>query len=102
MGWAGNFSTNAPGPLLPAVKYLVDEIGIDVNAVDAQGFTAVMGAAYRGDNEMVQYLVSKGAKLDLRTVRGWSVTDMANGPALRTSVPLHRIPKRLSCCRKPN
>ena len=47
-----------------------------------------MGAAYRGDNEMVQYLVSKGAKLDLRMVRGWSVTDMANGPALRTSVPL--------------
>jgi hypothetical protein len=32
--------------------------------------------------------VSKGAKLDFRTARGWSVTDMANGPSLRTSVPL--------------
>jgi ankyrin repeat protein len=56
--------------------------------VDATGYTAVMGAAYRGDNEMVEYLVSKGAKLDFRTTRGWSVTDMANGPALRTSVPV--------------
>jgi ankyrin repeat protein len=88
VGWAGNFSINAPGSFLPAVQYLVDEAGVDVNAQDAQGFTAVMGAAYRGDNEMVQYLVGKGAKLDFRTGRGWSVTDMANGPSLRSSVPL--------------
>ena len=88
VGWAGNFSTNAPGSYMPAVKYMVEDLGIDINAVDQQGFTAVMGAAYRGDNEMVEYLVSKGAKLDFRTSRGWSVTDMANGPALRSSVPL--------------
>ena len=88
VGWAGNFSTNAPGSYLPAVKLLVEDLGLDINAVDQQGFTAVMGAAYRGDNEMVEYLVSKGAKLDFRTNRGWSVTDMANGPALRSSVPL--------------
>ncbi len=88
VGWAGNFSTNAHGSFFPAVKYLVEEVGIDVNAQDAQGYTPVMGAAYRGDNEMVDYLIGKGAKLDFRTVRGWSVTDMANGPSLRTSVPL--------------
>src|SRR6185312_4385096 len=78
VGWAGNFSTTAPGPVLPTVKYLVEEIGIDVNAQDASGYTAVMGAAYRGQNDVVEYLVSKGAKLDFRTSRGWSVTDMAN------------------------
>ncbi len=88
VGWAGNFSTNAPGSYMPAVKYLVEDLGLDINAVDATGYTAVMGAAYRGDNEMVEYLVSKGAKLDFRTNRGWSVTDMANGPSLRTSVPV--------------
>jgi hypothetical protein len=32
--------------------------------------------------------VKKGARVDFRTTRGWSVTDMANGPSLRTSVPL--------------
>jgi ankyrin repeat protein len=88
LGWAGNFSTTAPGPVLPTVKYLVEELGADVNAQDASGYTPVMGAAYRGLNDVVEYLVSKGARLDYRTARGWSVTDMANGPALRTSVPL--------------
>jgi ankyrin repeat protein len=88
VGWAGNFSTTAPEPTLPIVKYLVEELGVDVNAQDTSGYTAVMGAAYRGQNDVVEYLVSKGARLDFRTARGWSVTDMANGPSLRTSVPL--------------
>jgi len=88
VGWAGNFSTTAPEPALPTVKYLVEEIGLDVNTQDTAGYTAVMGAAYRGQNDVVEYLVSKGARVDLRTARGWSVTDMANGPSLRSSVPL--------------
>jgi uncharacterized protein len=88
VGWAGNFSTTAPESLLPTVKYLVEQIGSDVNAQDKAGYTPVMGAAYRGQNDVVEYLVSKGARVDFRTARGWSVTDMANGPALRSSVPL--------------
>jgi hypothetical protein len=47
-----------------------------------------MGAAYRGDNEVVQYLIVKGSRVDVKTKRGWSVTDMANGPYLRSSFPL--------------
>jgi ankyrin repeat protein len=88
VGWNGNYSTNAPNSFMAAVKYLVEELGIDVNAVDSSGYTAVMGAAYRGDNEMIQYLAGKGARLDGKTKRGWSVTDMANGPYLRSSFPI--------------
>ncbi|MBI4472673.1 MAG: ankyrin repeat domain-containing protein [Acidobacteria bacterium] len=88
VGWTGNFSVNAPDSFLAAAKYLVEEIGIDVNAQHTSGYTAIMGAAWRGDNELVQYLADKGAKLDVRTELGWSVTDMANGPSLRSSVPL--------------
>jgi ankyrin repeat protein len=80
VGWTGNFSQNKPESFLQAVKYLVEEIGIDVNAQDVEGYTPLMGAAYRGDNEVVQYLVDHGAKLDTRMGRGWSVSDMANGP----------------------
>jgi len=87
LGWAGNFSVNAPDTPLDTAKYCL-ELGIDVNAQDSQGYTAVMGAAYRGENELVKLLVAKGARLDSKTGRGWSVTDMANGPALRTSVPV--------------
>lgn len=59
-----------------------------MNAADASGYTAIMGAAYRGDNEMIEYLTGKGARLRAKTARGWSVTDMANGPYLRNSFPI--------------
>jgi len=88
VGWAGNFSTNAPDSFMPAVKYLVEELAFDVNAVDNSGYTPIMGAAYRGDNDMVQFFVAHGAKLDARTGKGWSITDFANAPSLRSSVPL--------------
>jgi ankyrin repeat protein len=73
LGYAGNFSQNLPDSWLAAVKYCL-ELGLDINAVDNQGYTALHGAAYRGDNELVKFLVDKGAKLDARTKRGWSVT----------------------------
>jgi len=87
LGYAGNFSQNLPDSWLAAVKYCL-ELGLDINAADNQGYTALHGAAYRGDNELVKFLVEKGARLDARTRRGWSVTDMANAPSLRSSVPL--------------
>lgn len=99
VGWAGNYSTNAPDLFLPAVKYLVEDIGIDVDAADTAGYTAVMGAAYRGDNPMVEYLVAKGASLQRRTQRDWSVTDMANGPYLRSSFPVPH-PETVALLRK--
>ncbi len=87
LGFAGNFTQTAPDSWIPAVEYCLSR-GLDINAADNQGYTALHGAAYRGDNDLVQYLVSKGAKLDARTKLGWSVTDMANAPSLRSSVPL--------------
>ena len=70
--------------MLPAVKYLVEEAGADVNAVDADGNTAVHHAAARGDNEMIQYLVSKGADVKRVNRSGQTTVDMANGPVQRT------------------
>ena len=87
LGFAGNFSQTAPDSWMAAVQYCLD-LGLDINAADNQGYTPLHGAAYRGDNELVKFLVSKGAKLDARTKLGWSVTDMANAPSLRSSVPL--------------
>lgn len=84
VGWAGNFSRNAPDSALDAVRYCI-ELGLDVNTQDVTGYTALAGAAWRGDNDLVRLLVDKGAKLDPRTHRGWSVTDMATGPYLRTT-----------------
>lgn len=84
VGWAGNFSRNAKDSALDAVRYCI-ELGLDVNTQDVTGYTALAGAAWRGDNDLVRLLVTQGARLDPRTHRGWSVTDMATGPYLRTT-----------------
>jgi ankyrin repeat protein len=49
----------------------------------AGGFTALHNAAARGDNEMILYLVSKGAKVNAVSKGGTTVVDMANGPRQR-------------------
>lgn len=79
IGWAANWSVNAPLPLVDAVKYCV-ELGNDVNAADNRGYTALHGAAYLGDKDMINFLVSKGAKVDAKSKAGDSAADMANGP----------------------
>jgi ankyrin repeat protein len=83
-GFAGNAHRYAPTGLLAAVKFLVEEVGADVNAEDEDGNTAVHNAASRGDNEMIEYLVSKGADVKRVNRRGQTTVDMANGPVQRT------------------
>ena len=83
-GFAGNAHRFAPTGMMAAVKYLVEEVGVDVNAEDEDGSTAVHNAASRGDNEMILYLVSKGADVTKVNRRGQTTVDMANGPVQRT------------------
>jgi len=84
-GFAGVSHTHAPGAWLPAVQYLVEELGADVNARDANGFSPLHWAASRGDNEVINYLVSKGADATVLARSGQSTADMANGPVQRIS-----------------
>jgi uncharacterized protein len=82
-GFAANSHRFAPGGMLAAVKYLVEELHADVNAFDHEGNTALHHAAARGDVEMIQYLVSKGADVKAITREGKTTADMANGPVQR-------------------
>jgi ankyrin repeat protein len=82
-GFAGNSHRHAPGGMLAAVKYLVEELGADVNARDHDGNTAIHHAASRGDTEMIRYLVSKGADPKAVNREGQTTVDMANGPVQR-------------------
>jgi ankyrin repeat protein len=82
-GFAANSHRFAPGGMLAAVKYLVEELHADVNAFDHEGNTALHHAAARGDVEMIQYLVSKGADVKAVTREGKTTADMANGPVQR-------------------
>ena len=82
-GYAANIHRTVPDGWMPAVKYLVEELGADVNARDANGYTPLHHAAARGDDEMIQYLVSKGADVMAVSRRGQTTVDMANGPVQR-------------------
>ena len=82
-GFAGNSHRHAPGGMLSAVRYLVEELGANVNARDDDGNTAVHHAASRGDIEMIRYLVAKGADVTAVNREGRTTVDMANGPVQR-------------------
>jgi ankyrin repeat protein len=82
-GFAANSHRHHPAGLFRAAKYLVEECGADVNSVDHEGNTALHHAASRGDNEMILYLVSKGANVTRVNREGQTVADMANGPVQR-------------------
>jgi hypothetical protein len=84
-GFAANAHQHAPDAWLPAIKYLVEELHMDVNATDQDGNTALHHAAARGDNEMIKYLVSKGADVKAVARSGQTTVDMANGPVQRLS-----------------
>jgi ankyrin repeat protein len=126
-GYHGNDDIVSPAGRMAAVRYIVDELHADVNAVDgregvivvdpdapvqqpvqqpvqpvpqvsgqqpvvvmmmlgrnpAGGYSALHNAAQRGDNEMILFLVSRGARLDIVSKSGNTITDMANGPRQR-------------------
>jgi ankyrin repeat protein len=84
-GFAGNAHRHAPNGWMPAMKYLVEELGADVNARDNDGYTPLHHAAARGDNEMIMYLVEKGADPKAVARSGQTTADMANSPVQRLS-----------------
>ena len=75
--------TEGPEQLLAAVK-LCYELGIDVNHANSMGLTAIHGAANRGSNDIIEFLVSKGARLDVRDEIGRTPLDWAKGVFLAT------------------
>ncbi len=86
LGLAGNAHRHAPNGWLPSVRYLVEELGADVNARDYNGFSPLHNAAARGDRELIEYLVSRGADVTVVTRKGETTADMANGPVQRVTV----------------
>jgi ankyrin repeat protein len=57
------------------------ENGVDINATDARGQTALHGAALKGYDQVVQFLADHGAKPDIKDKRGLTPLDFALGKA---------------------
>jgi ankyrin repeat protein len=75
---------HVPDGWIPAAKYFLEELGVDVNIRDAEGFTALHHAAARGDNDTIKYLLSRGANVMAVNRAGQTTVDMANSPEQRT------------------
>ena len=87
IGWVEGITFEwSPAENLEAVKLCLD-LGIDPNAADDEGRTALHGAAHKGRNDVVKLLVARGAKLDARDLGS---RDTVNGAMLGvTWMPIH-------------
>jgi ankyrin repeat protein len=83
---------------LEAVRICLEKGG-DVNAVNSMGLTAVMGAANRGSDDIIKFLVEKGAKLDVKDASGRTPVAWAEGVFL-ASVGAERKPGTIALLQK--
>ena len=83
-----------PAALLAAVA-LCRELGLDVNATNSMGLSAVHGAANRGSNDIIEFLAAHGAELDVPDRHGRTPLVWAEGVFLATHPP-QRKPETLA------
>jgi len=86
--------------VLEAAQLLLD-LGADVNAVDANGETAMHAAALKNLPKVVQFLADHGAKIEIWNLKnkyGWTPLMIAEGhrpgnfkPSAETIAALHRV-----------
>ena len=79
MGLGAFLINNVPNNFVNAVKYLIEEHGADVDLPDSWGYTPLHYASVRGGNDLINYLVSKGADVTVPSRLGQSAVDMARG-----------------------
>jgi ankyrin repeat protein len=86
--------------VLEAAQLLL-ELGADVNAVDANGETAMHGAAYKNLPKVVQFLADHGARIEVwnrKNKYGWTPLMIAEGhrpgnfkPSAETTAAIRRL-----------
>jgi ankyrin repeat protein len=99
-GAAANEVAGTEPDVLEAAQLLLDR-GADVNAVDANGETAMHGAAYKNLPKVVQFLADKGAKIEIwnkKNKYGWTPLMIAEGhrpgnfkPSAETIAALQKV-----------
>lgn len=87
VNWMGGQTfTESKEALMEAVQLCLDK-GADVNAKNSMGVTAVIGAANRGSDDILEFLVKKGARLDIKDNEGRTPLVWAQGVFLATNAP---------------
>jgi ankyrin repeat protein len=98
--WAPGENPGTHEEALAAVKLALDVGGGKVNDVDQDGETALHGAVYRGGAiPVIQFLIDKGATLDVKNKKGWTPVVVADGVEYTPAV-LKRYPEAAALLRK--
>ena len=98
--WAPGENPGTHEEALAAMKLALEAGGGAVNDIDIDGETALHGAVYRGGNiAAIQFLIDKGAKLDVRNKKGWIPLTAADGVEYTPAV-LKRYPEAAALLRK--
>jgi ankyrin repeat protein len=95
VNWSvGQTYTESKANLMEAVRLCLEK-GADVNAINSMGFTALTGAVNRGSDDIVEFLVKHGARMDVKDKEGRTIQDWAEGVFLAT-VPPERKPSTIA------
>jgi ankyrin repeat protein len=78
VGWRDKYTRGTEAEALEALKVMMDT-GLNVQAANNRGETALHGAADRGADMIVQYLVEHGADVNAKSKRGYTPLDAAIG-----------------------
>jgi ankyrin repeat protein len=86
--------TESPQGLVDAVALCL-ELGADINATNSMGLTALLGAVNRGSNDIIELLVKRGARLDIKDKEGRTPMRWAEGVFL-AAIGAERKPKTIA------
>jgi ankyrin repeat protein/mono/diheme cytochrome c family protein len=98
--WAPGENPGTHDEALGAVKVAFEAGGGGLDDVDSNGDTALHGAVYRGGAiPVIEYLASKGARLDIRNKKGMLPVEVADGEE-HTPAVLKRYPEAAAVLRR--
>jgi ankyrin repeat protein len=98
--WAPGENPGTDDEAIAALKIAYDAGSTDIDAINANGDTAMHGAVYRaGSIAMLRFLLDKGAKPDVVNNKGWTPLIAADGVEYTPNV-LKRYPDAAAFLRK--
>jgi uncharacterized protein len=87
VGYRDKNTKGSESEALEALKVAVG-LGLDINLENSRGETALHGAALRGADTIVQYLVDQGAHLNAKSKAGFTPLDVAMGKSVVGQLPV--------------